>query len=133
MSNSLQPHGLEPTRLLHPWNFPGKNTGVGCHFLLLIQTQISIKMWYFLVIYFAYFPLWQMPPKSFTKWTYYFNLYFTSRESEFKLIQIVGNGNPLQYSCQENSMDRGDWEAISPWDCKKSKTTERLGAHTNFC
>ena len=26
--------GLQPTRLLHPWNFPGKNTGVGCHFLL---------------------------------------------------------------------------------------------------
>ena len=25
---------LQPTRLLHPWDFPGKNTGVGCHFLL---------------------------------------------------------------------------------------------------
>ena len=34
ISNSLQPHGLQPTRLLSPWNFPGKNTGVGCHFLL---------------------------------------------------------------------------------------------------
>ena len=34
ISNSLQPHGLEPARLLCPWNFPGKNTGVGCHFLL---------------------------------------------------------------------------------------------------
>ena len=33
VSNSLQPHGLEPTRILHPWNFPGKNTGGGCHFL----------------------------------------------------------------------------------------------------
>ena len=31
---SLQPCGLEPTRLLHPWDSPGKNTGVGCHFLL---------------------------------------------------------------------------------------------------
>ena len=29
MSNSLWPHGL-----LHPWDFPGKSTGVGCHFLL---------------------------------------------------------------------------------------------------
>ena len=27
-------HGLQPTRLLHPWDSPGKNTGVGCHFLL---------------------------------------------------------------------------------------------------
>ena len=34
MSSSLWPHGLYPARLLHPWNFPGKNTGVGCRFLL---------------------------------------------------------------------------------------------------
>ena len=30
----LQPQGLQPIRFLCPWNFPGKNTGVGCHFLL---------------------------------------------------------------------------------------------------
>ena len=34
MSNSLQPHRLQPARLLRPWDFPDKNTGVGCHFLL---------------------------------------------------------------------------------------------------
>ena len=34
MPNSLQPHGLSLTRLLCPWNSPGKNTGVGCHSLL---------------------------------------------------------------------------------------------------
>ena len=34
MSNSLRPHGLWLTRLLCPWNSPGKNTGVSCHFLL---------------------------------------------------------------------------------------------------
>ena len=28
------PHGLQPTRLPRPWDSPGKNTGVGCHFLL---------------------------------------------------------------------------------------------------
>ena len=28
-----RPHGLQPTRLLCPWDFPGKNTGVGYHFL----------------------------------------------------------------------------------------------------
>ena len=33
-SNSLQPHGLQPIRLLRPWDFPGKSTGVGCHGLL---------------------------------------------------------------------------------------------------
>ena len=34
MSNSLCLHGLRPTRLLCPWDSPGKNMGVGCHFLL---------------------------------------------------------------------------------------------------
>ena len=34
VSDSQQPHGLQHTRLLHPWNFPGKTTGVGCHCLL---------------------------------------------------------------------------------------------------
>ena len=36
MSNSSWPHGLQPTRLLCPWDFPGKSTGVGCHCLLRI-------------------------------------------------------------------------------------------------
>ena len=35
MSDSLQPRGLYPTRLLCPWDFPGKSTGVGCHCLLI--------------------------------------------------------------------------------------------------
>jgi len=34
VSNPQQPHGLQPSRLLHPWDFPGKSTGVGCHCLL---------------------------------------------------------------------------------------------------
>ena len=34
MSDSVRPHGRQPTRVPHPWNSPGKNTGVGCHFLL---------------------------------------------------------------------------------------------------
>ena len=31
---TLQPHRRQPTRLPRPWDSPGKNTGVGCHFLL---------------------------------------------------------------------------------------------------
>ena len=34
VSDSVRPHGLQPTRLLRPWDSPGKNTGVGCHFFL---------------------------------------------------------------------------------------------------
>ena len=34
MSDSVRPHRWQPTRLPHPWDSPGKNTGVGCHFLI---------------------------------------------------------------------------------------------------
>src|SRR5574337_1042956 len=34
MSDSVRPHGRQPTRLPSPWDSPGKNTGVGCHFPL---------------------------------------------------------------------------------------------------
>ena len=35
-----------------------------------------------------------------------------------------GHGNPFQYSCLENPMDRGAWWAYSPWGCKESDMTE---------
>ena len=34
VSDPQRPHGLQPSRRLHPWDFPGKSTGVGCHCLL---------------------------------------------------------------------------------------------------
>ena len=40
--DSLRPHGLQLTRLLHPWNFPGKSTGVGCHLLLQYNNYINL-------------------------------------------------------------------------------------------
>ena len=43
VSDSLRTHGLQPTRLLHPWDFPSKSTGVECHCLLqeIFPTQGS--------------------------------------------------------------------------------------------
>ena len=43
VSDSLRPYGLQPTRLLHPWDFTGKSAGVDCHFLLqgIFPTQES--------------------------------------------------------------------------------------------
>ena len=43
-SDSSRPHGLQPTRLLCPWDFPGKSTGVGCHCLLRIKISILPKL-----------------------------------------------------------------------------------------
>ena len=41
MSNSLWRYGLDPTKLLCPWDFPGKNTGVGSHSYPRARTQVS--------------------------------------------------------------------------------------------
>ena len=43
VSESSRPHGLQPTRLLHPWDCPGKSTGVGCHRLLQKQNRDILK------------------------------------------------------------------------------------------
>ena len=45
MSDSVQPHRQQPTRFPHPWDSPGKNTGVGCHFLLQrmkVKSEIEV-------------------------------------------------------------------------------------------
>ena len=42
-----------------------------------------------------------------------------------------GNGYPLQYSCLENPIDRGTWQATySPWGHRESNTTEHTHTHT---
>ena len=44
MADSFQPHGLQPSRLLRPLDFPGKSTGVECHCLLRIPPKITPKI-----------------------------------------------------------------------------------------
>ena len=41
----------------------------------------------------------------------------------------VGNGNPIRYSCLENSMEGGAWWATVQRGCKESDTTEQLSMH----
>ena len=46
--DTLWPHGLQPTRLLCPWDSPGKNNGVGCHILLqgnLLTQELNPQLW----------------------------------------------------------------------------------------
>ena len=42
ISHSYWPHGLQPTRLLRPWDFPGKSSGVGCHCLLRKKCLVCV-------------------------------------------------------------------------------------------
>ena len=45
VANSVWPHRQQPTRLHHPWDSPGKNTGVGCHFLLNAwKWKVKVKL-----------------------------------------------------------------------------------------
>src|SRR5574341_577982 len=44
MSDSVRPHRRQPTRLPCPWDSPGKNTGVGCHFLKYLFTTMIFYM-----------------------------------------------------------------------------------------
>ena len=44
MSDSVRPHRKQPTRLPRPWDSPGKNTGVGCHFLLQCMKVKKVKV-----------------------------------------------------------------------------------------
>ena len=45
VSDPQRPHGLQPSRLLHPWDFPGKSTRVGCHHLsLIVFSAISLAL-----------------------------------------------------------------------------------------
>ena len=50
VSDSQRPHGLQPTRLLHPWDFPGKNTGVGCHRLLCTSSLALVISCLFIMV-----------------------------------------------------------------------------------
>ena len=125
------------TRLLCPWAFPGKNTRVGCHFLLqgIVPTQglnpyflrVSCTAGGFLTAERCFFLLFCIvATRSFYLFIYCHVCGFPgdavvknlpARAGDTGLIPGsgrslgVGNGNPLQYSCLENSMDREAWWA----------------------
>ena len=96
VSNSKWPQGLQPTRLLHPWDFPGKSTRVGCHCLL----QWLANGFYIM---------------GFSGDSY-------GKESACSVGDLGStlasgkspgeeNGNPHHYSCLGNYMDKGAWQA----------------------
>ena len=104
---TLQPHRQQPTRLPHPWDSPGKNTGVGCHFLLQcmkVKSESEVTQSYLTLSDCS------LPGSSVHE-------IFQARVLEWGAIAFSGNvgdlgsipglgrspggehGNPLQYSC----------------------------------
>ena len=126
MSDSVQPHRWQPTRLHRPWDSPGKNTGVGCHFLLQcmkVKSESEVAQ----LCPTLSDPLDCSLPGSFVHGI------FQTRVLEWVAIDLLyvkiipidlinylyhfhislscigeGNGNPLQCSCLEKSQRRGN-------------------------
>ena len=101
VSDSYQPHGLQPTRLFHPWGFPGKSTGVGCHCLLRYK---GLMKWFYLQT------SWSFPGGSDSKESSY-NAGYKGSIPGLGRSPGEGNGYLFQFSCLENLMDRGAWWA----------------------
>ena len=51
MSDPQRPHGLQPSRLLHSWDFPGRSTGAGYHCLLHLGSRCSLFLWHYNRVY----------------------------------------------------------------------------------
>ena len=74
MSDSQQPHGLQPTRLLLPWDFPGKSTEVVCHCLLQCKDNswvffLLILNWFLLLLKFLLYCNYILFSTLLEKWT----------------------------------------------------------------
>ena len=145
MSDSSWPHGLQPTRLLHPWDFPGKSTGVGCHHLLrkswlpgFIKHMIVHGPWQ------VYINVWYMKQKQFSKQRgkqessifgeaygsvtckllchFFFHLtYF--------VYYTVSQWHPTPVLLTGKSHGRRSLVGCSPGDREESDMTERLHFH----
>ena len=75
LSDSLGPHGLQPTRLLCPWDSPGKNTGVGCYACLqriFLTQRLNLCLLRWQIFY--HWAIWEAP----LNWDHSVILYFPS-------------------------------------------------------
>ena len=112
-------HGPYPTRLLCPWNFPGKNTRVVC--LALLPTQ-------------GIFPTQGSNPHLQCLLYWIWILYLLSHWGSPIMCVCVcvcvyvyeGNGNPFQYSCLGNPVNRGAWWAAVSGVPKESDWTRGI-------
>ena len=109
----LRPCGQEPARLLCPWDFPGKNTEVGCHFLLkgmFLTQKLNPSLLHWL-------PWWLSGKES------------ACQSGDSDSIPGLGrspgegNGNPFQYSCLENPHEQRSLVGYSPWGHKELDMT----------
>ena len=120
----MQPHGLQPTRLLCPWNFPGKNTGVGRHFLFILflgRTDAAAEAPILWPPNAKNWLIWKDPDAG-KDWR--------QKEKGTTEAEMIGWHNRLDGYEFEQTPGVGDGQGslggCSPWGCKESDTTEQL-------
>ena len=101
MSNSVRPHRWQPTSLPRPWDSPGKNTGVGCHFLLQcikVKVKSLSRVWPSATLWTAAF---QAPPSmGFSRQEYWSGVPLPS----LKVAQLCPTlCKPMDYTIHEFS------------------------------
>ena len=87
VSDSVQPHRWQPTRVPHPWDSPSKNTGVGCHFLLQsMQVKRKVKSFSNVQLFVTPWTVaYQAPPfMGFSRQEYWCGLPFPSLNKQHK-------------------------------------------------
>ena len=175
VSDPQRPHGLQPSRLLHPWDFPGKSTGAFSGITWLLLTFWGTPQLFFKVTVPYYIPRFSFPASLLMLVTQHlllsvFFILIILADMRWYLVVLisiylinndiegfpggtvvknlppnagdtreagsipglgrspsVGNGNPLQYSCLENSKDRGAWRATVH---RVTKSQTRLSTHS---
>jgi len=125
MSDSVWPHRRQPTRLPHPWDSPGKNIGVGCHFLLQCMKVKREREVAQLCLTLSDPMDCRLPGSTIhgvfqakvLEWdaTALHNLKVNIRKAQ------IHSGTPLQYSCLENPMDGEAWWAAVHGVAKSQK------------
>ena len=98
MSDSLQSHGLQPTRLLCPWGFPGKNTGVGCIFFSGIFPSQGLNLG-------LLHSRWTLYQPSHQQKTWYFFLSILENDLiRCTTVLILGKCTNLKYEITKNCL-----------------------------
>ena len=117
MSDPQQPRGLQPSRLLRPRDFPGKNTGVFPNPIVTqkksVDTYILSRIWW-RNNHFRYVELSSLSPipqkvSSIVWSSWNICIYKTYIHTHPCVYGGESNGTPLQYSCLGSSMDGGAW------------------------
>ena len=99
VSNSLRPHGLQPTRLLCPWDSPGKSTGVGCNILYYtILYYLSHQVLHLCVVVIYVFYSCFIARWVDWKWLFHHDFYSLLQSSDRPTLQAAWGFTPVLVS-----------------------------------